>query len=395
MITGARTPFALHLSRLFHSAGHRVLLTDSAEDGIARFTRMKDAFVRTPNARFETKAYEAAILKLIDDWRPDLVLPATEEIFYVAAGLARAGRSGLLFAPPLETLAEAHDKARFAEIAQRLGAGAQENIVLKSKADVAAFAHDPKDFVFKPVWSRFASRVLISPDRAALAAIAPTERDPWLAQTKVTGDELCIYAVAHRGALVALAVYRNLMRAGQGTGICYERVDASPEVRTFVERFATETTWHGQVSFDIIRPASGPIVAIECNPRATSGISLFFPGDGLVEAIIDGVPAKRPSRGRVAMKTTAFLVGALSWLGVVPHKPWLRILLPAEDAFWFPGDGIHLIGQIKAVLEVRRVAQRENISILEATTWDMEWNGDDLGEVSAPRAPARERMLTG
>lgn len=377
LITGARTPFALQMSRLFHTAGHEVLVTDSQTLSLARFTRMKARFARTASCRFDTDAYGAQILALARDWGAELIVPTCEEVFYLARLFADRPERELLFAPDLGRLAAAHDKARFADLATQLGAGAGQNIVLDSDAAIAAFPHDPQDFVFKAVWSRFASRVLIGPGRKALASIRPTRDAPWLAQTKVSGDEFCVYAVAHRGRLVACAPYRNLMRAGAGTAICYEPVTA-PDIEAFVTRFAAHTKWHGSVSFDFIRTPEGQLVAIECNPRATSGLSLFHPDDGLVDAIVSGTPARPPSRGRLGIKGTMALVGILGLIGLVPRQAFVRPLFQSADALSFPGEWSLFHGQVASVADFAMLALRRRCSILEATTYDMEWNGDGL-----------------
>ena len=386
IITGARTPFALHMSRLFHAAGHDVVLTDSQRFSLGRFTRMKKRFVQTASCRFDTERYGAEIRALIREWEADLVVPTCEEVFYLSRLLAGTPEGRLLFAPSFERLAQMHDKARFAELASELGAGAGQNFVLTDRQSIERFPHDPAEFVFKPVWSRFASHILIGPDRAALKTIHPTREAPWLAQTRVRGEEFCVYAVAHRGRLVAAAPYHNLMRAGAGTAICYEAVDA-PDVVDFCARFADETGWHGQVSFDFIRTPEGRLVAIECNPRATSGLSLFHPDDGVVGAIVDGRPARPASRGRLGIKGTILLVGLLGLLGLQPRQPYLEKFFGSRDALKFPGEWSLLHGQAISVGEIWLLSLAKKLSILEATTHDMEWNGEGMNAERA-QSPA-------
>jgi hypothetical protein len=390
IITGARTPFALHMSRLFHAAGHEVILTDSQRFSLGRFTRMKARFVRTASCRFEPERYGAEIRELIAEWQADLVVPTCEEVFYLSRLLAGTPEGELLFAPPFELLAQMHDKARFAEMADSLGAGAGQNLVLADQQSIERFQHDPRDFVFKPVWSRFASRILIAPQREALSTIHPTPETPWLAQTRVSGEEFCVYAVAHRGRLVACSPYRNLMRAGAGTAICYEPIDA-PDIADFCARFAEMTGWHGQVSFDFIRTPEGRLVAIECNPRATSGLSLFHPDDGAVDAIVAGTPARPASRGRLGIKGTILLVGLLGLIGLQPRQRYLQRFFSSRDALAFPGEWSLLHGQAISVGEIWLLSLRKNLSILEATTYDMEWNGEGLTE---SRVTERSALLT-
>ena len=57
--------------------------------------------------------------------------------------------------------------------------------------------------------------------------------------------------------------------------------------RAWVEHFVRTVRFSGQIGFDFIEDVTGQVHAIECNPRATSGIHLFHPGDGLVRALLE------------------------------------------------------------------------------------------------------------
>lgn len=388
LITGGRTPFALHLSRLFHVAGHEVTVTDSQRQSIARFTKFKTRFVQTANARFQRQQFEQDLLRLIGKVQPDLILPSCEELFYVGSLLERVGWEGDYFGPRTDLAMQVHNKAQFAEMASALGYAPAQNLVLTDRQDVAGFAGDPRNFVFKPIYSRFASRVLVGPDPTALDAIAPTVEDPWLAQSKITGTEICAYAVIRHGKVCAVAPYRNLMKVGQGTSIVFESTP-SPDIEEFVHAFAAKTGWHGQISFDFIRQADGRLVVIEANPRATMGVNLFLPDDGLVEAILGQTDQARPSRRLTAIKGTVWLVGMLGMLGFTPRQAWWNYLTKADDSFKFPGEGPLWNGQTKSVNEYFALAKQKKISVLEATTYDMEWNGEPLGDVEWDSASAR------
>src|SRR5690606_2675901 len=103
----------------------------------------KAGYRKTPSARFEFAEFAEAIGTIVEEWRPDLVLPSCEEVFYLAAAFAQQGRSGLLFAPPFELLARVHHKAEFAALATQVGFGADENHLLSSPDDVRTFSGDP------------------------------------------------------------------------------------------------------------------------------------------------------------------------------------------------------------------------------------------------------------
>ncbi len=379
LITGGRTPFALHLTRLFHAAGHEVTVTDSQRDALSRFTKFKSAFVQTASPRFDRAQFEKDFSALLEKVQPELIVPSCEELFYVGSLLERLGKSDIYFGPKTDLAVQMHNKASFAQLASEMGYAPHENHLLTSREDIDGFRGDTREFVFKAVYSRFASRVFVGPEPAELDDLVPTPEDPWLAQSRITGREICAYAVARHGRIVASAPYHNLMRVGQGTSIVFERAMA-PDVEEFLDAFAQKTGWHGQISFDFIRQPDGRLVVIEANPRATMGITLFLPEDGLVDAILGTKESATPSRRMTGIKGTVALVGILGALGFLPRQRWLHYYRACDDALKFPGEGPLWIGQSRCTDEYFKLARKKKISVLEATTYDMEWNGEPLGQ---------------
>ncbi|PHQ84302.1 MAG: hypothetical protein COB65_05900, partial [Thalassobium sp.] len=73
LITGARAPTALHLARLLHDAGQRVVLADSLAHPFAARSAAIARYVRLPAPRFDLPGYAAALRDLIGLERVDLV----------------------------------------------------------------------------------------------------------------------------------------------------------------------------------------------------------------------------------------------------------------------------------------------------------------------------------
>ncbi|TJW66182.1 MAG: hypothetical protein E5V92_36280, partial [Mesorhizobium sp.] len=73
--------------------------------------------------------------------------------------------------PGIELLAEVHNKHAFIRLAERLGLAVPETVLLQSTADLEAVRGRSRELVFKPVWSRFASHVLLRPTPDFLDAI--------------------------------------------------------------------------------------------------------------------------------------------------------------------------------------------------------------------------------
>jgi nucleoside-diphosphate-sugar epimerase len=81
VVTGARAPAALHLARVFHAAGHRIILADTFRYPMSRATRMKDSYARLPPPRRSFSDYAAAVQALVAREAPDLIVPTCEEVF--------------------------------------------------------------------------------------------------------------------------------------------------------------------------------------------------------------------------------------------------------------------------------------------------------------------------
>jgi hypothetical protein len=356
----------LHLARLLHDAGHHVVMADSLRCVISAVSRACADYVVLPAANGDPVAYEAAVRAAIRDHAIDLVVPTCEEVFHLAALWARVPMDAPLYAPDMTVLMRAHDKFAFIALARSLGLAVPETQLLTSPDDLDAVRGIEQKLVFKPVWSRFATQVLIQPRQVR---ISPTPAAPWVAQAYVKGEEVSVYAFAHEGRVAGLAAYRSVYRAGKGAGIAFVP-DSDPGVTEFVTRFVEGTGWTGHVSFDLIRQADGTLVGLECNPRATSGVHFFrdatsfgaaFSGDGYVMPDVIGLQA----------------VKAALWI----YGPWqrprqfLRDMRRAQDVMAWPDDPAPARRQLASMWELARIAWRHRIGLTEATTHDIAWNG--------------------
>ena len=284
LITGARAPAALHMARLLDEAGHHVVMADSLRWPISAVSKACTAYVRLPAANGPLQAYAAAVRQALRVHDIDLVIPPCEEVFHLVRAWAQADMPARLYAPEFDLLAAAHNKYAFVQLAASLGLNVPQTWQLTGASDIAALTTPLDALVFKPVWSRFATRVLVRPSSVS---IRPSAEAPWVAQHFVAGQEVCAYALAYDGRLVACAAYAPIYRAGTGAGIAFAP-DHDPAVADFVRRFVEGTGWHGQLSFDFIRQHDGKIVAIECNPRATSGIHFFTSADDFASGLLSG-----------------------------------------------------------------------------------------------------------
>ncbi len=367
LITGARAPAALHLARLLHGAGHHVVMADSLRWPVGAASNACAAYEQLPAANGPLDTYAVAIADALHSHQIDLLIPTCEEVFYLARIWGQRQMPATLFAPSFDTLATAHSKYAFVQIAASLGLNVPQTWELTCHSDLEALPVPSDQLVFKPVWSRFATRVLLRP---AKPSCQPTPADPWVAQRFVAGQELCAYAIAFEGQLVAVSSYRPTYRAGKGAGIAFVR-EQDPAITDFIRQFVAGTAWHGQLSFDFIRQADGTVTAIECNPRATSGIHFFTEAEVFARGLLRGQACEPDVTDTLGIKAALSLYGSLQ----DPFRVW-RDMARMSDVMTWPGDRGPVWRQMLATLELGGVALRHRISLTAATTQDIAWDGD-------------------
>lgn len=379
IVTGARAPVALHWARLLKEAGHRVVLADTQSLPISRPTCFKDRYVTLPRPIGKMAAYGAFWKRLLEEEQPDLVVPTCEEVFFLAALRDRYGVPLPLLAPSLDQLAEVHDKYRFAVLAAALDApcGPPQTWLVRNAGDAESLLADARNLVLKPVWSRFADRVIRRPDRARMFRMDWASGGPWVAQAYLPGEEMSAYALAHQGRLMAMQAYRGLFRAGGGASVAFAPMEEA-DIAAFVMAFVRSTGWHGQVSFDFRRDAEGRPRVIECNPRAVSGLHFFAATDGLAGSLFDGTPARASIRTPQTVRLALLTYGLADAISSGRWNSWRRAMAECADLTDYPGDRGFGLAQFAALGEIAFLALRHRTGLKAAATADTEWNGEPL-----------------
>ncbi|WP_238649612.1 ATP-grasp domain-containing protein [Paenibacillus piscarius] len=383
LITGGRAPVALELARLFKAAGHRVYAAESAVYHLCRVSSAVTASFRVPSPRHQPQAYVQRLAALAAELGIDLLVPTCEEIFYIAAGLDQFTGCRVL-APERRVLAGLHHKGEFIAMARSFGLAVPDTELLSSASEwqraVERAAADGRQQVYKPAYSRFASQVIL-PGMAATPPAGISAASPWVSQEYIRGTALCTYSVVYEGTVVAHAAYGSRYRTGRSGASVYFAPLEHPEALEWVRRFSGASGFSGQISFDFIEADNGTLYPIECNPRATSGIHLFSPEDGLTDALLSpGRLAQsgelvRPRSSRTAMLTLPMLGCGLK-PGQGGRRDWGQAWLGAADVIWRKGDLLPVLEQLLVVYAAIRTARKHRISLTEALTEDIEWNGE-------------------
>ena len=323
LISGGKMTKALQLARSFHSAGHRVILVESAKYRFTghRFSRAVDAFYCVPEPG--APGYADALLDVVCRELVDVFVPVSSP----AASVHDADARELLdpFCEVLHvdsaTVRSLDDKAEFSRVAASLGLRVPDFRRITDPQQVI-------DFVFPPGRSYILKRIAYNPvgrmdltrlsgdtlERNATFArsLAISEEDPWILQEFVEGQEYCTHGTVRDGRVQVYGCCES-----SAFQINYADVD-KPEIRSWVERFVGALGLTGQVSFDFIEAADGHPYAIECNPRTHSAITMFYDHPEVAAAYLDDMhPVITPLAGS---RPTHWVYHELWRLVTLPHR---------------------------------------------------------------------------
>lgn len=373
LITGARAPVALDLARKFSRAGAVVFAADSMVPNLCQTSRAVHQSFKLPKPRLEGLEFAHKLDTLVQDHRVDLVIPTCEEVFYVAHAASLSARPERYLVSPLQTLKLLHNKHLFGQLAAGLGFDVPETRLLEHPQDLTQLPKHQK-LVLKPVYSRFAARTVVLQAGHKVPPLSLTQ--PWLAQEFIEGQELCSYSIARSGSTQAHVTYRPIWRAGPGASVCFESLEDA-QTLAFAQAVVAKLNFTGQIAFDFIRSTEGELYVLECNPRATSGVHLF--GDDVVRAFIKSSSPIQPQSGRKAALRLPMLTHALgSAVRQGNLLKWWQDFQAAKDVVADWQDPHPLWHQLVCFAGFLREARKLYIRPLEATTVDIEWNGEDL-----------------
>jgi hypothetical protein len=303
LLSGGKMTKALHLARAFHRAGHRVILVEAAKYRLTghRFSRAVDRFYTVPPSG--DPAYGLMLAAIVRREQVDAYVPVCSPASARDDARVSAELSALCevlhFDP--ETLETLDDKAAFAQSAAEVGLPVPDAHRITDPAQVLDFdfarpGREPpyvlKSIAYDPV-RRLDLTPLPGPDRARAGVfvrslpIAP--ENPWVLQSFVPGREYCTHSTVRDGR-----VQLHCCCESSASQLNYAPVEI-PEIEAWVRRYAAARRLTGQLSLDFIRAADGRYLAIECNPRTHSAITMFYDHPGVARAYLeDGVETVTP-----------------------------------------------------------------------------------------------------
>ena len=384
LLTNGRSPMTLYLARLFETAGHEVYVTDPQRIHYCRFSnKVKKCFV-VPSPRFSPLEHIASLVEIVDNVDIDLVVPTWEDIFLIAKHKDQFPKSCKLFLSDFELLNTVHNKWSFIQFLDQLGFETPETQIIRSKDDLANV--DIERFALKPGFSRSSKNVFKVKRGGPLPDIHPSKDEEWIAQEWLEGDIYCTYTLCNKGKITAHSAYpmefiRDQAGKGNTSVGSYCLSFSSTEhngIYKWTEEFVKKTHFTGQIAFDFFETPKNQIYAFECNPRLTSGVTLFQNNDRLDRAFFalnkEPILASKESMKQILLGMLFF--GWQPALVCKKMKLYIKKLFNAKDITFDSKDIKPFLSQPLIFIQIVFNSFKKRSSIPSAFTDDLDYNGE-------------------
>ncbi|MCR5978300.1 ATP-grasp domain-containing protein [Gordonia jinghuaiqii] len=384
LITFGRSFLTLELARLMAAGGHRVSIADSIPVGIGRFSNAVDGFHRVPPPKFEPLAYCRALARIVAENDVDMVIPVHEETDIIAMLAETFPPECRLFLSDFSIENRLHNKYEFQELLVELGIPTRKFARVTGPEDAAALDFE-QPFALKRCYSRGSQKVHKVNPGDPLTWLEHDELNPWIAQEWASGKNYCTYSVCHEGRVYAHATYPVDYAIDGSSCLNFRSVD-HPRIFEWVSDFVRRVNFTGQIGFDFIEDrdstgAGAELFCIECNPRATSGIMMFTPADGVDRAILG---TSDPDAGVI---TPGSGVDKMIGLGMLLYgwrsssrkdrtvRDFLRDFRGASDVVTRRGDQKPALMLPFAYAGILRSCLKYRVGLAEGFMHDHEWDG--------------------
>jgi predicted ATP-grasp superfamily ATP-dependent carboligase len=385
LITTSRMPFAVDEIHKLGEVGNVVTAADTFSAAPGSHSRMATRHVETPSPTQDPTGYVDAVLAIIEEFDVEWLLPAFEEVFYLAAHRDRLEGKAELFFPDFDTLAKVHDKVSFSQLCRDVGLPVAESITVTSDAELAEALGRWEHWFARAAFGRGGLDIITNAGPLANetppSEIHPTPDEPWLVQEFLHGVDRCSWSVVHHGEIALHSTYQHPLAIDDRGGIVFESVDA-PETLEASKKLVEALGWHGQISFDYLVTDDGVHHMVECNPRPTAGCTiataeeldaaLFAPtGETVV------VPA-----GRKKMIKEAVLRDMI--LHVRRAKADAEAAKGAGGVYTQPHDHLPLLYTVLSLQHVRQYRKELGIDrssrqdLMAAQFFDVQWDGNPI-----------------
>lgn len=276
LLTGTRHTVAVDLARDFHRAGNKVFSAETQNKPITSYSSAIEKHFVVPSPRFEEDGFIAALIKICQEQKIDMLYPVLEEIIYVAKHreeLLNACPGLTIMADDFDKLIALHDKLSFYETVCELGIQTPHTTEITSKDQLLDILNKNPDkkYVLKPVYSRYAMGTRIvsaqdagsdsqNPERGKALDALDFRETRWILQDFIEGNLVCLYCFADEGRIIFHIAYHNGYTSKKDDGFevvnFLEPYDDDSALVAAAEKIIAHYNFTGNISFDFIHAPS-------------------------------------------------------------------------------------------------------------------------------------------
>lgn len=387
LVTSSRNPFALDIERKLAEHGHRVWAADTFRSAAGSHSKYLTGHEVVASPRHATDQFVADVARIVEQHQIDVIIPAFEECFYLAARRADLPARATLYTGRFDQLARLHDKVSMQRIAEDCGVRIPQTVVATDDASLrAAIAKFPHYFA-RAAFSRGGVDLLTNTGPLAGAMspddCKPTTDRPWLVQEFVQGPMVCSYSTLHGGKVTAHCTYRAPRQWEHSTGITFLAVDGHPTLEV-VQKIAEPMSYTGQLSFDFVE-SDGLLYLIECNPRSTDG-ALLVDGANLAAGLLEAEASLTIVEPGTELQLDVAVVASAFKEPMKELPSTIHDLLHVRDAGRGWHDHLPALWSCASLAHGEWASHRQRVAILEAMADDVVWNGQPIDGMSAADA---------
>lgn len=363
VLTLGRLPVGLDIARSLTNEGWRVVVAEPFGMHLCRMSNAVHKSVRVAPPDQEPEDYLEQLADVILRERADLVVPVSEESPRIAALRPRLPESIRIFADTADNMLALHDKYRFAMCAADAGLAVPDSYLPDDLPEQA-----PYELIVKPRLSCSGRGV-----RSVAAGEPVNAGSGDLIQRRIRGDELSGFCMSRDGNIRAPVVYRSVVTSGS-VGVCFERIPDAPAVVDWMRRFAASRGHTGFLAFDFIVDTAGATYAIECNPRATSGIHFLTPA--ALATFLSGGEAEHEAyrEDRLLTESWSCFTACLGRIArPTAFRDAVSLLRRATDVTWSRQDPLPFLLMPVNTYRIIRDALFSGASFAEVAVRDVEW----------------------
>ena len=373
LLTGGRAPVCLELARGFGADGYQIFLAESTTYPLAGFSKYVTAVYSVHQPRQHQLLFIRDLIRIIRIKNIDCLFPTCEEVFYISKYkdlIKRYCPEVMIVADGIKTMDILHNKYEFYKLCRQLRLTVPATRLFEQNMSTKDLSRPDRKIVAKPVYSRFGSFTRVADCQSILPEIAKETPTPWIIQAYIPGDVVCSYSYCERGRVRFHALYKENYKTSVKAAVNFCRI-RNEKITGIIEQIVAYLHYSGNISFDFICNHKD-IYLIECNPRITSGIHLLRGNHFRDLFFSNDISSLSYQNAKITLAMLRYGIPGLNHKNLIC---FLRTMAAYPDIIYDRKDKSPVYGQFLSWSEMIIKAISNRISVTEASTYDIEWNG--------------------